>query len=305
MDGYRDPSIELSMLFDPSKINPLTHQLHHHPLLKLENLLALGTRLDKQGLVRRHSDKAKEGTSFHNAPELNPTDISVEKAISNIEDAHCWMSLLNVQQDSIYRGLVDEVLDHVRPKIEKTDPGMSFRGGWIFISSPGAITPFHMDTENSFFFHITGEKTFYAWDPNDREVLSEEALEQFHGEYKRDRAVYKESFIERARAFAFKPGEGAFMPVTAPHMVRNGKTASISMSCTYYSDRTRKLARIYRGNNKLRRLGLKPRPVGEVGWLDAAKSTAVSLVQKGMQTARSIAGKERHPEDARYASPWY
>ena len=303
METYQTPAIELSQPFDPTLIIPLQHKLHLHPLLQLPRLVALGARLEKLGSVRRHNDQAKEGTSFHHAPDTNPAAIGVEQALAKIEDAHVWMSLLNVQQDLEYRTLVDEVLDSVRPLVDPRDPGMCFRAGWIFITSPRAITPFHMDTENSFFFHISGAKTFHAWDPADREVLSEEALEQFHGEYKRDRAIYKESFLSRSRPFDFKPGEGAFMPVTAPHMVRNGDAPSISMSCTYYSDRTRRLRRIYSGNHRLRNLGLKPRAVGEAPLLDSAKSAAVGLVQKGKQAARAIRGRDPLSDAVRYARP--
>jgi hypothetical protein len=285
------PSIIFSTPFAPTQIIPLRHDLHRHPLLQLPKLVELGHRLAQRGSVRSHNDQASEGTSFNHAPELHPPGQSVEESLRQLESAHCWMSLQNVQQDPEYRRLVDEVLDYVKPVVDAQDPGMCFRGGWIFVTSPGAVTPFHMDTENSLFFHIRGEKRFNAWDPSDREILPEEALELFHGESKRDRLVWSDAFLSRAHRFDFQPGEGAFLPVTAPHMVRNGDTVSISMSCTYYSDRTRRLRRIYRANHKLRTLGLTPRPVGQMPLVDAAKSAAVWLVQNGRRVLTTAQGK--------------
>ena len=37
----------------------------------------------------------------------------------------------------------------------------------IFVSSPGAVTPFHMDHEHNFILQIRGNKKLYTWDPMD------------------------------------------------------------------------------------------------------------------------------------------
>ena len=149
------------------------------------------------------------------------------------------MSLLNVQADPIYRRLIDEILDEVRPIVERRDPGMCYRAGWIFVSSPGAVTPFHMDHEHNFILQIRGTKRLYTWDPFDREVVSERAQELFHDTHSRELVTWSEDFRARARVLDLEPGLGGYMPSTAPHMVENGPEPSITISFTYYTDATR------------------------------------------------------------------
>lgn len=258
--------------FAPWAIGTVTHQLCGHPLLGIDALIELGQRLEARRLVRTHSDEATAGSSFSDAPNLHPNRRGAAATLANIADAHAWMSLLNVQADPVYRRLVDDVLDGIKPLIDRQDPGMCFRGGWIFVSSPGAVTPFHIDHEHNFILQIAGRKRVYVWDPFDREVVSERALEQFHETNSRERIVWDESFRDRARIFDLEPGQGGYMPSTAPHMVENGGEPSITMSFTYYTDSTRRRELLYRGNGKLRGMGITPRPVGASALADCGKA---------------------------------
>lgn len=258
--------------FAPWAISAVTHQLCGHPLLNIDALVELGQRLEARRLVRTHSDEATPGSSFSDAPNLHPNRRGAAATLAGIAEAHAWMSLLNVQADPVYRRLVDEVLDGIKPMIDQHDPGMCFRGGWIFVASPGAITPFHIDHEHNFILQIAGRKRVYVWDPFDREVVSERALELFHERNSREKIAWDESFRSRARVFDLEPGQGGYMPSTAPHMVENGSEPSITMSFTYYTDSTRRRELLYRGNDKLRGMGIEPRPVGASALADGSKA---------------------------------
>jgi oxalate decarboxylase/phosphoglucose isomerase-like protein (cupin superfamily) len=275
-------------VFDPWSITAVTHQLCGHPLLDIDALVELGRRLEARKLVRTHSDQATAGSPFGDAPTLHPNRRSAAETLSGIADAHAWMSLLNVQADPVYRRLVDAVLDALKPMVDRHDPGMCFRGGWIFVSSPGAVTPFHIDHEHNFILQIAGRKRLYVWDPFDREVVSEHAQELFHDHNSRERIVWDESFRSRARIFDLEPGQGGYMPSTAPHMVENGSQPSITMSFTYYTDSTRRRELLYRGNAKLRRMGFAPRPVGASALGDRSKLAllgAYTGIQAGIKRA--------------------
>ena len=121
--------------FDPWSIVPVRHRLMDHPLLKMDALVELGRRLDARGSVRTHSDAATAGTPFNSAPRMHPNGAGAVATLAGIAEAKAWMSLLNVQGDPLYRTLVDEVLDDPAPGIESRDPGMCYRGGWIFVTS--------------------------------------------------------------------------------------------------------------------------------------------------------------------------
>jgi hypothetical protein len=121
---------------DQRSIAALTHRLCGHPLLNIGALVELGQRLEARKLVNTHSDEAGAGSPFGDAPTLPPNRCSAAETLSWIADAHAWTSQLNVQCDPVYRRLVDEVLDAIKPMVDRHDPGMRFRGGWIFVSMP-------------------------------------------------------------------------------------------------------------------------------------------------------------------------
>jgi hypothetical protein len=143
--------------FEPWKIQALTHALSDHPLLEIGALVELGKRQQERRLVRTHTADATAGTSFADAPNLHPNTKGAAATLAEIEQARAWMSLLNVQADPLYRRLIDEILGEVQPITEPRDPGMCYRAGWIFVSSPRAVTPFHMDHEQNCILQIRGK----------------------------------------------------------------------------------------------------------------------------------------------------
>jgi hypothetical protein len=282
------PRIELDpATFDPWKIQAVTHRLVDHPLLQIDALVELGKRLAARRLVRTHSADATAGTSFADAPTLHPHRKSAEETLAGIAEAKAWMSLLNVQADPTYRALIGEILDEIRPIVEERDPGMCYRAGWIFVSSPGAVTPFHIDHEHNFIMQIRGTKRLYTWDPFDREVVSERAQELFHDQHSREEVRWRDDLRDRARVFDLAPGLGGYMPSTTPHMVENGPGPSITISFTYYTDSTRRRELLYRGNARLRRLGLAPRPIGA----SAVRDRVAAAVLGGYTAARGAVRK--------------
>ncbi|MGH8026350.1 MAG: cupin-like domain-containing protein [Pseudoxanthomonas sp.] len=287
--------------FDPWKLQAVAHQLCSHPLLRIESLVELGRRLESRKLVRTHSDTATAGTSFGDAPSLHPNQRSAEETLAGIADARAWMSLLNVQADPLYRTLVDEVLDSLRSTVEARDPGMSYRGGWIFVSSPGAITPFHMDHEHNFILQIRGNKRLYTWDPMDRSIISERAQELFHDQHSREGVVWDESFRAKARVFDLQPGMGGYMPSTAAHMVENGDEPSITVSFTYYTAATRRRELLYRGNARMRRHGLQPAPVGDSALKDGVKAGLLSAYTESRAGVMRVLGRGVRDNKVAYA----
>jgi hypothetical protein len=281
--------------FEPWRIQALAHELADHPLLQLDALVELGKRQTERNLVRTHSADATAATSFADAPSLHPNAKGAVATLAGIADARAWMSLLNVQADPIYRAFIDEILDEVRPVVDSKDPGMCYRAGWIFVSSPNAVTPFHIDHEHNFIMQIRGTKRLYVWDPFDRDTVSERALERFHDVHSRDLVTFSESHRGRARIFDLVPGAGGYMPSTAAHLVENGPEPSITISVTYYTDSTRRNELLYRGNAAMRRLGIEPAPVGLSHGRDRVKHAMLAGFTQAKNLVRRAAGKSiRH-----------
>ena len=290
--GTGNPRITIDRsAFDPWKIQSVAHQLTEHPLLQLDSLIELGRRLQVRRLVRTHSIDATAGSSFADAPILFPNSKSTEETLAGIANANAWMSLLNVQADPVYRRLIDEVLDGIRPFIDTRDPGMSYRGGWIFVSSPRAVTPFHIDHEHNFILQIAGKKRLHVWEPFDRQIVSEDALELFHDRNSRALVTWDESFRARARVFDLEPGVGGYMPSTSGHMVENGDGPSITISFTYYTDSTRRRELLYRGNARLRSMGVTPAPIGSSALRDHVKHAGLRAYFGTHAFVRRMVGK--------------
>lgn len=287
--------------FHPWRIQPLSHGLVGHPLLQPASLVALGSRLEMRGRVRTHSNQASAGTPFNAAPGLHPNRKSAAETLSGIADAQAWMSLLNVQTDAEYRELVGQVLDGIQPLIDRRDPGMCRRAGWIFVTSPNTVTPFHFDEEHNFLLQVQGRKRVYVWDPDDRVVASEQARDRFHHRHERDLLQWREEFRTRARVFDLGPGQGAYMPSTSPHMVENGSEPSITISLTYYTDATRRDALLHKAHALMRGAGLPPPQVGRHPAFDALTYAGIAAVSACRRAIPSRAVKRAPGPFARYS----
>jgi hypothetical protein len=293
--------IKLDDSFDPWRVQPVNHTLCEHPLMQMDEIRALGKRLQERGRVRTHSDQAKADTPFNTAPNTHPAGQNGANALDDVEKAAAWTSLLNIQTDDLYRTVVDAVLDGVKPMFDRKDPGMCYRGGWIFVTSPRAITPFHMDREHNFILQIMGKKRLYVWDPFDRSVVSERGNELFLAKHSREQVLFHEDLRKKAIIFDLEPGMGGFMPSTAPHLVENGDGPSITISFTFYTDSTERRCRVYRGNSHLRSLGLDPVPVGRSATRDAILATAMGAYSKAKDVALRALGRPSYPGDSPYA----
>ncbi|MEO6169968.1 MAG: cupin-like domain-containing protein [Lysobacter sp.] len=300
MDARKAVEIDVAS-FDPWRIQPVRHSLQGHPLLQVPALVALGERLEAQGSIRTHASDATAGTSFGDAPSLYPNRSSAARTLGSIQDAKAWMSLLNVQMDPLYRVLVGDVLDGIQAQIDQRDRGMSYRAGWIFVTSPHTVTPFHFDKEHNFILQVSGGKRIYVWPHTDTVVASESARDRFHHDHTRDLLVWKEDFRERARVFDLRPGQGAYMPSTSPHMVETGDEPSITISFTYYTDATRRDAVLHKAHELARRFGLQPPAVGRRPGVDAAVHAGVVAAIHGRGLLRRAGGRAANVRQPRFA----
>jgi len=287
--------------FDPWRIQAVTHRLMEHPLLQPDQLIELGKRLETDGRVRTHSSGAEAGTPFNTAPRLHPNRKTAAETLQQIRDAKAWMSLLNVQTDATYRTLVDEVLDELKTGVDRLDPGMCYRGGWIFVTSPNTVTPFHFDKEHNFILQVSGRKTIYVWDHRDTVAASEEARDRFHACHERDRLHWDDSLRERATVFHLEPGQGAYMPSTSPHMVENGDNASITISFTYYTHATRRDSLLHTAHERMREWGMHPPAVGQNALLDFLLHAGFRTAIDSREWLRRSLGKQPYTDGAAYA----
>ena len=70
-----------------------------------------------------------------------------------------WFTLLHVQQVERYRLLVEEIIDGLADVSGMRSQDLRRRMGFLFASSPGAITAAHFDIEHSFCMQLAGNRT--------------------------------------------------------------------------------------------------------------------------------------------------
>ena len=268
----------------------IRHRLTDHPLFSLPRLIELGQQLPKSSVEYNGGDLA-----VNQDPSLTPQNgLTVEETIRRIEDCRSWMVLKNVETDAEYRELLHSCLADVEGFPHPANQGICHREGFIFISSPGSVTPYHMDPECNFLLQVRGQKQVSMWDRDDRTILTEQELELFYTGVHRN-MVFKDEYQSKASVHELRPGEGLHFPVTAPHWVKNGNAVSISFSITFQTRATERRAALYNVNHYLRSKGIHPTPVGQCSWRDALKYNSYRVLRRtrrllGMGTSQAASG---------------
>ncbi len=238
------------------------HRLAAHPLFELPRLVELARALPAAQVEYNAGD-----VPITLDPAATPRNgLSAEETVRRIAECRSWLVLKNVERDPDYRALLERCLAEVRRFV----PALSQQQGFIFVSSPGALTPYHMDPEENFLLQVRGGKTMHVFDPLDRAVLAEQEIERFFSGAHRN-LVFREELRGRSKAFRLAPGLGVHVPLAAPHWVQNGDAVSVSFSITFQTPASARKAHAWRLNALLRRWGLEPAPVGGSAVRDGVK----------------------------------
>lgn len=263
--------------FSAQRVQAIHHNFHEHPLMQLPELARLAKDLSATNQCRFIQPGRTQGSVFHHAP-LDPEGRGIDEVFRHIEVPGSWVALYNVETDPRYREFLAEVTASVRSLVDPQQPGMFNVDGFIFISAPPSVTPFHMDRENNFWLQVKGRKTINVWDHTDRQVVAAEIADRFIVYADLDDVRLRDGFRERSHEFDVGPGDGVYFPSTSPHMTRSdpgwaqsGDGVSISIGVVFYTDETRRRANVHAWNLFLRKFGLSPRDPGQSGWLDRLK----------------------------------
>jgi hypothetical protein len=274
MSVFPETSRESFAAFYPEIPHLLEHRLDTHPLLELDALAELAEWLPR-GSIECHSDD--QPIAVNDVPTQLHEGIGA--AVRNIGNSGRWVGLRNVQQHPDYDRLLVELLDEVRPEVEAITGRMHRLESYIFISSPGAVTPLHFDPEHNILLQIRGSKTMTLFPAGDPRFAADELHESYHlgG---RPELPWRDGMEAGGSAISLSPGQALYVPVMAPHFVLNGPEPSLSLSITWRSEWSyaESDARIF--NSILRRLGLRPRPPRRWPARNLAKAYGYRAVRK-------------------------
>lgn len=245
-DSLRD----LDALY-PVSPGRLSHQLHDHALLSLDALAALGEALEPS---RVEYNRAKLPIGI--APEDIPANgLGIGETIRTIDSNESWAVLKNIETVPAYRYLLIDLLRQLDSVVvPKTGPMLTPQG-FIFVSSPGSMTPLHFDPEHNILMQLRGTKVMNVLPASDERFAPLADHERYHSGGHRNLA-WHDNFAAAVTPVALAPGDAVHMPVMAPHYVQNGDAVSISLSITWRSEWSYREAEAHAANRWLRRFGI-------------------------------------------------
>jgi hypothetical protein len=263
------------------------HQLHYSPYFTYDALLDLAERVSlkpNRWYFDEGDTRPEKGWSARN------TSPNLVESLKGVTDNRALIMLKRVHEEPEYQDVL-QVLEAELSRLTGIDMTSQYRDGLmtILISSPGRVTPYHIDGEANLLMQLSGTKSVYIFDGNNREVLPSNELERFwSGDIKAP--VYREHLQDRAWRFELAPGLGVSNPVIFPHWVQNGPEVSISLSVNF-KRRVDDAADAYRVNRQLRKLGLRPREPGAAKSFDHAKGVVYRTARRLKRGLASLSSK--------------
>ncbi|MEO6715787.1 MAG: cupin-like domain-containing protein [Novosphingobium sp.] len=278
MNAQVFPAATLAALGDAYPLMPtkLGHSLLSHPLLSLAALEALACALPADS-VEFNPGKLPIGIAPDDVPVAS---LGVAETIRTIERSSSWVALKRIEQLPAYADLLDTILAELEPIVKPVSGEMLLHEGFIFISSPGSVTPFHFDPEHNVLLQVQGSKTMTIFPASDEELISPTVHEAFHvGKHHRNLA-WREEFAARGEAITIGPGQAIHVPPKSPHWVANGPDVSVSLSVTWRSRWSFAEADARAFNALLRQAGLNPRRPSSFPGRNLGKSLAYRVIRR-------------------------
>lgn len=260
------------------------HALVEHPLLSLERIAQLADSLSEPQV------ESNPGEIPEVVPDgvVPPVELAPGEIVRGIDTNGHWIVLKQIESDPEYRQLLERSLEAIIPQVAHTEGGAVRKEAYIFISAPNSVTPSHIDDEHNLLLQIRGSKDMLVGRFPDRETRESE-IERYYGGGHRNLPELPAD----AKTFHMEPGDGVYVPIHAPHMVKNGPVVSISFSITFYTKKSERMRGAYSMNARLRRLRLNPRRPGDHPMTDRAKATAWRAVrQSGVAVRRLTRGSQ-------------
>jgi hypothetical protein len=177
---------------------------------------------------------------------------SADEILRAVRCGRIWFKLLQVHViDGRFRELLDQLyaeLEHHCPHFKAVGPSAT-----LLVSSPTAMVYYHVDAEPNLLWHIRGSKRVWVYPSGDRDLVSQELMEDIFAHIVDEEAPYMEGFDKKAAVFDLGPGEVISWPLNAPHRVTNIEGVNISLSTLHVTSDSDRRKLVYCANRLLRR----------------------------------------------------
>jgi hypothetical protein len=245
------------------------HSIHELELFDAAQLVALSERLPAPAYYSTADSGVGDGWK-----RIGDDRPSLADTLRTLPERNSLVLLKHCEQDpkfgDVFRRVIAEVVEQAGDELgADLDVGRAT----LVISSPRRVTSYHIDAEVNFLLQVRGRKLLHTFDPNDPRILSEIELEAFYGG-DWDGASYKPDRQSEARVYSLAPGRGVHVPLHAPHWAQNLDDVSVGLSLNFNLRSGARLAKLYKVNKHLRKVGLAPAAPGASGWQDRLKLVA-------------------------------
>ena len=262
----------------PEGPHKLRHNLSAHPLLELDALAALGEALPARSVEYNRGDVP---IGVDDKPEGN--GLTIGETIREIESTESWAVLKNIEQHPAYAALLAELLGEITDEIVRKTGRIMKTQGFVFVSSPDAVTPYHFDPEHNILLQLTGQKAMTVFPAGNAECAPDRVHETYHMGGARE-LKWHDALARHGQTFRLAEGEAIYVPVMSPHHVRNGPVPSISLSITWRSEWSFAEADARAFNSLLRQWGLDPQAPGR--W--PARNSGKAIAWRALRRVRGI-----------------
>jgi hypothetical protein len=260
----------------PERPHLLLHALANHPLLEIEALARLGEALPAPSVEYNRADDLPVGVD---PADVTSNGLSIGQTIRTADACGSWAVLKNIEQIPEYKALLLELLAELKPHIETKTGQMLRPQGYVFVSSPNAVTPYHFDPEHNILLQLRGTKVMTQFPAGNSFYAPDETHESYHTGGHRN-IVWRDDMAAGGTAWPLTPGDALFVPVMAPHHVKNGAETAISLSITWRSEWSFAEANARALNKLIRSIGLRPRSPGRYPAQNHVKSLAWRLLSR-------------------------
>lgn len=272
------------------------HRLSDHPLFQLDRLVDLACRnarhvqwhrgdLDHDEVRGDHGDPDREQKNTFGARKFPGNGLGIRETIEQIESNGSWMLIREIGEIPEYRLLLERYMAEVHESVGPLAPGIHKTRSDVVISSPGAITPFHMDEEQNFLLEIRGRKSITIVDGTNEVAVNEDDREVFFADNGELHPGRLDKGVPHV-TLELRPGAGVHIPSFFPHCVTNGDNVSVAVTTMFFTAATERRRELFRLKRWQRALGLPAAPVGTHPRLDDLKLAALGATRRIVDPVR-------------------
>jgi len=258
------------------------HKLMGHPALDFANLARVIPALPPKHVMYAVK-QLNTADNFEKTFSKRPQDCSIEETLENLRTSDSYVMIQSPEADPSFRDLHRELLADVEQLMHQRGVGKAAVNPhlYLFIASPGSITPFHLDRYSTFLLQFSGSKKVAVFPQWNEAVVTAPCLEDYVA-YHNTSLPWKQEMDSLGTTYNFTPGEAVHIPFAAGHHVHNGPAeVSISMSIIFNTEESMRWRHALNFNHaarrRLGRVGLSIKPVGRSKLRDRVKARVWSM----------------------------